>query len=76
MTFELKGSIESRKVPIAYKFKKKKNKSFFEGNINRASDESIYIKERFIKLKNSLSDNKNDLIEEFIDISEDNSIKM
>jgi hypothetical protein len=50
---------------------------YYVSNDDRfTSDESIYIKERFIKLKNSLSDNKNDLIEEFIDISEDNSIKM
>ena len=43
--------------------------------INRTVNDSIFIKERFIRLKNSLSD-KNDLIEEFIDISEDNSINM
>ena len=75
LTFDLKGSVENRKVPIAYKFKQKDNKTFFEGNINRTVNDSIFIKERFIKLKNSLSD-KNELIEEFIDISEDNSIKM
>jgi hypothetical protein len=74
LTFDLKGSIENRKVPIAYKFKNKNNQNFF-GKNKRLSSDSIFNKERFNKLKNSLS-NKNDLIEEFIDISEDNSIKM
>lgn len=65
MTFDLKGSIENRKVPIAYKFKYKQNKNFFRGAINRSVNETIFIKERFSKLKNSLND-KNDLIEAFI----------
>ena len=74
LTFDLKGSIENRKVPIAYKFKEKKRKVSFSKNINRDSSDSIFIKDRFTRLKNSLCE-KNDLIEEFLDISIKNELK-